>query len=87
MRRALRVGSCVLMLAFEAVLVWFGTIVAVSNMEQQSSSLLLPMGYFYAAIPAGGAIMMYETVRVLLRTIRGADAPSAPSGGPTVAVD
>jgi len=69
-QRGLRVFSCLLMLVFEGVLVWFGTVVMIDNMDQQSSSLLLPMGYIYAAIPAGGALMVVETLRALLRTLR-----------------
>jgi len=86
-QRALRIGSCILMLAFEFVLVYFGTIVAASNMDQQSSSLLMPMGYIYAAIPAGGLLMMFETLRELVRILRKIDTPSAPSSGHAVVVD
>jgi C4-dicarboxylate transporter DctQ subunit len=67
----LKIGTCLLMLAFEGVLVWYGAIVAYSNLDQQSSSLLLPMGYVYAAIPVGGLLMVYETLRALVRSLRG----------------
>lgn len=67
----LKIGTCLLMLCFEGVLVWYGTIVAYSNLDQQSSSLLLPMGYVYAAIPVGGLLMIYETLRALVRSLRG----------------
>lgn len=67
----LKIGTCLLMLAFEGVLVWYGAIVAHSNLDQQSSSLLLPMGYVYAAIPVGGLLMIYETLRALVRSLRG----------------
>ena len=70
LQRTLTMLSCVLMMAFEGVLVYFGTIVALSNMDQQSSSLLIPMGVVYAAIPVGGLLMLFETVRVLIATIR-----------------
>ena len=72
-QRALRVSSCLLMLVFEGVLVYFGTIVMLDTMDQQSSSLLVPMGYMYAAIPVGGLLMAFETVRALARVL--ADEP------------
>ncbi len=52
------------MIWFEAVLLWFGSLVAIMNMEQQSTSLEFPMGYVYIAIPIGGALMLFETVRM-----------------------
>lgn len=72
--------SCLLMVGFEVVLIWYGAIVAFSNMDQQSSSLLLPMGIFYAAIPVGGALMMFETLRVLIRAIRRLPGPGRDDG-------
>ena len=69
-QRLLTMLSCVLMMIFEGVLVYFGTVVALSNMGQQSSSLLIPIGVVYAAIPVGGLLMLFETVRVLIATIR-----------------
>jgi C4-dicarboxylate transporter DctQ subunit len=72
-QRLLRVSSCLLMLVFEAVLVYFGTIVMLDTMDQQSSSLLVPMGYMYAAIPVGGLLMAFETVRALAWSL--ADEP------------
>jgi TRAP-type C4-dicarboxylate transport system permease small subunit len=70
-QRALLIFVSVLMLGFEGVLVYFGTVVAASNMAQQSSSLELPIGYVYAAIPVGGALMIFESLRALLSAIRG----------------
>lgn len=59
------------MLVFEGILVYFGTEVSISNMAQQSSSLLMPIGVIYAAIPVGGVLMIIETVRVLMNSFRG----------------
>src|SRR4051794_30071075 len=70
-QRALILFTCVLMLVFEAVLVYFGAEVTISNMDQQSSSLLMPIGVVYAAIPVGGVLMIIETVRVLFNAYRG----------------
>ncbi|MEP7083237.1 MAG: TRAP transporter small permease [Betaproteobacteria bacterium] len=78
-QRWLSAFCCVLMIMFEGVLIYFGTIVALSNMDQQSSSLSLPMGVMYAAIPVGGVLMLFETLRVLVATIRGNAHPTGPA--------
>lgn len=52
------------MIWFEVVLIWFGTKVTILNMDQQSTSLEFPMGYVYVAIPIGGALMLFETLRL-----------------------
>ncbi len=52
------------MIWFEFVLIWFGSKVTLMNMEQQSTSLEFPMGYVYVAIPLGGALMLFETLRL-----------------------
>ena len=46
------------------MLIWFGSQVTLLNMEQQSTSLEFPMGYVYAAIPIGGVLMLFETLRL-----------------------
>ena len=53
-----------LMIWFEVVLIWFGSQVTLLNMEQQSTSLEFPMGYVYIAIPIGGVLMLFETLRL-----------------------
>lgn len=77
-RRVLEVLACLVMLVFEGVLVWFGTKVALINMDQQATSLEFPMGIVYAAIPVGGAVMMFETLRRLLHALR-AGGPADPA--------
>lgn len=52
------------MMWFEVILIWFGSKVTHMNMEQQSTSLEFPMGYVYIAIPIGGALMFFETLRL-----------------------
>ncbi|MEO8136692.1 MAG: TRAP transporter small permease [Betaproteobacteria bacterium] len=79
MQRWLAAFCCLLMIAFEGVLIYFGSVVAISNMDQQSSSLLLPMGFMYAAIPVGGVLMLFETGRVLAATIRGRAQQAGPA--------
>ena len=62
------------MIAFEAVLIWFGTKLAISNYAQQSASLRMPMAYAYAAIPVGGVIMLGETIRLVVHALTGREA-------------
>lgn len=71
LRRAFEALACLVMLAFEGVLIWFGTKVALINMDQQATSLEFPMGIVYAAIPVGAAIMMFETLLRLRRALVG----------------
>jgi TRAP-type C4-dicarboxylate transport system permease small subunit len=61
----------VLMVVFQAVLIWFGTKLTISNHAQQSASLQMPMSFAYAAIPVGAFIMFCETLRLIAREIRG----------------
>jgi C4-dicarboxylate transporter DctQ subunit len=63
------IGCLILMLVFQAVLIWFGTVLTLSNHAQQSASLQMPMSFAYAAIPVGAVIMFGETVRLILREI------------------
>ncbi len=67
------------MIWFELVLIWFGSRVTILNMEQQSTSLEFPMGYVYAALPVGGALMLFETLRLARIVWRGGD-PNAAAG-------
>lgn len=66
------IGCLVLMMVFQAVLIWYGTMLTISNHAQQSASLQMPMSYAYAAIPVGAVIMFGETFRLILREIVGA---------------
>jgi TRAP-type C4-dicarboxylate transport system permease small subunit len=70
-QRALVLTSLALMLIFEFVLVYYGTQLTISNYDQQSASLRLPMAYAYAAIPVGGALMLLETLRLLVLELAG----------------
>jgi len=56
-------------------------------MDQQSTSLEFPMGYAYAAIPVGGVLMVYETVRAFLATVRTGVASAAPDGVAPALID
>lgn len=69
-QRVLLFVALVLMLVFQGVLIWFGTLLALSNHAQQSASLQMPMSFAYAAIPVGALIMMFETLRLIVREAR-----------------
>jgi C4-dicarboxylate transporter DctQ subunit len=59
------------MLLFEGVLIWYATQLTISNHAQQSDSLRMPMSFAYAAIPVGALIMCGETLRLIVRELRG----------------
>jgi TRAP-type C4-dicarboxylate transport system permease small subunit len=61
---ALALFAVAVMIWFQAVLIWFGSKMTLLNMDQQSTSLEFPMGYVYVAIPIGGALMLFETLRL-----------------------
>lgn len=70
-RRVVTMAGLVLVLFFEFVVVYYGAIMTVSNMDQMSSALKMPMGWPFLALPAGGVLMAYETLRELWTTARG----------------
>ncbi len=64
-RRIVTVAGLLLILFFECVVVYYGSIMTVSNMDQMSSALKMPMGWPFLALPVGGLLMAYETAREL----------------------
>jgi TRAP-type C4-dicarboxylate transport system permease small subunit len=71
LRRVFFLFAYAMMLGFQFVLVFYGTQLTISNYAQQSASLQMPMAYAYAAIPVGGAIMMFETLRLVWLELTG----------------
>lgn len=69
-RRFVTIAGLLLIFIFEWVLVYFGAIMTVSNMDQMSSALEMPMGLPFLAIPVGGLLMAYETGRELWAYVR-----------------
>ncbi len=65
-RKALIIFSHLMVILFAGLLVYYGTQLAISNYAQQSASLRMPMTYVNAAIPVGGVLMIFETLRLLL---------------------
>jgi TRAP-type C4-dicarboxylate transport system permease small subunit len=64
-RQIVAIIGLVLIFGFEWILVYFGAIMTISNMDQMSSALEMPMGLPFLAIPVGGLLMAYETGREL----------------------
>jgi C4-dicarboxylate transporter DctQ subunit len=69
-QRWLEVFNCIVALVFSAGMVWYGWQIVDSSLlleETSSSALQFPMWIYYAALPAGGALMV---VRYLIRLYR-----------------
>lgn len=62
-RRIVLIVGLFLIFGFEWILVYFGVVMTISNMDQMSSALEMPMGLPFASIPIGGLLMAYETGR------------------------
>jgi TRAP-type C4-dicarboxylate transport system permease small subunit len=62
---------------FSGFLVYFGISIVKKTMHQLSSALTIPMGYIYASIPVGAAIILVFAAEKLLER-RGAAENSAP---------
>ena len=76
-RRVSRSSAYLLGLAFLGTLAWQGFILSLATMRQTTPALGLPMGYAYAAIPVGAAIMVAQSLLfALLPGLR--EAPGGP---------
>ncbi|MCF8482765.1 MAG: TRAP transporter small permease [Rhodospirillum sp.] len=61
------------MLVLESVLIFYGMRLILTNFDQLSAAMELPMSYVYIAIPLCGLLMMVVTLPALLRALRGED--------------
>jgi C4-dicarboxylate transporter, DctQ subunit len=69
-QRWLEMLNCVVAIAFTAGMVWYGWRVVSTALlldQRSSSDLQFPMWVYYAALPAGGALML---VRYVIRLVR-----------------
>lgn len=69
-QRWLEAFNCLVALAFSAGMVWYGWQIVDTSLlldERSSTDLEFPMWIYYAALPAGGALMV---VRYLIRLYR-----------------
>lgn len=74
--KALRYFCQLLVVVFAAVLVIYGTRLSVTNIGQLSTSLKMSMAYVQVAIPVGGALMIYETLRAVVFELCGETDPT-----------
>lgn len=58
---------------FFLILIYYSYKVAMANMAQASPALLIPYGYVYMAIPAGGVLMSIFSLTRIKRIITGED--------------
>lgn len=70
LKESLIVFSHLMVLLFALVLVIFGSKLSLSNYTQQSTSLRMPMTFAQAAIPVGAALMIYETLRKMIKQFK-----------------
>lgn len=56
-QRAVRVLTILSSIAFLCIMVYVGTKLAIHNMKQLSPALYMPIGWVYAALPAGGLLI------------------------------
>ena len=76
-RRAVEIVSRLAVLALLVVLVRYGTIIALSQMDQQMTVLYWPVGLQYAAMPVGCLLAALFVVRELILLLRGLEPPHA----------
>ena len=85
-RAGARLVNCALILAFSALLLWYGVRLAAENMGQYSPALEWSMGVIYLCIPIGAALMLVESLAVARRLLHDGTAaagpPTAPPAGP-----
>lgn len=56
----------VVVLAFLAVMTWYGAELAISNWNQQTPALRISKAIPYLAVPVGGVLMLIQVVRLLV---------------------
>ena len=81
--RWMEVFNCLAAIAFCAALVWYGRQVlevALLIDERSASDLRFPMWIYYAALPAGGLLMLIRYVIRLAKLIAGSEHSVTPPG-------
>jgi TRAP-type transport system small permease protein len=81
-RAGARLVNCALILAFSALLLWYGVRLAAENMRQYSPALEWSMGVIYLCIPIGAALMLGESIGVARRLLRDGTAAAGPATAP-----
>ncbi|WP_108660003.1 TRAP transporter small permease [Acuticoccus kandeliae] len=79
--KAFEYAAHAIVLFFAGVLVIYGTRLSLANIGQLSTSLSMPMAYAQAAIPVGGALVIYETLRAIAFDLLGRRDPAPDPDG------
>lgn len=77
LRGVLRVVIHLLCAIFFVLMIWFGASYAARMSRQLSPAMRIPMSYMYAAIPAGGAMLLLHALDMIAEQIcpiKGGDA-------------
>jgi C4-dicarboxylate transporter DctQ subunit len=77
-QRILGIFSDLLVGVFVIFLIYYGAQITANAMVQTTPAMGLPMGYVYAAVPVGGAVMLVNLVRNALTDTK---SDNAASGG------
>ena len=88
-QRWVEMFNCLVAIAFTSGMVWYGWVVvdtAILLDQRSSSDLLFPLWIYYAALPAGGLLML---VRYVIRLLRYAFLfnPATMSVGHSIVID
>lgn len=68
---AIRVALSLLLIAFMAVLAWYGGQYAVRFMGMRTSLLGIPLGLVYAAMPVSAGLVLVSLILSSIRALRG----------------
>lgn len=80
LRRWLELAIRVGVLSLLGALVWHGGLIALQNMEQQTTVLYWPVGLTYAALPVGAALMAVYVAWEAWQLLRGEIVTDAEQG-------
>ena len=71
-----KIVSSLLVIAFAVMIVWFGFRLAVNGWNSITPALEIPRTFPYAAVPAGGILMLIRAVEGLVKLTRPAKLKS-----------
>ena len=78
-QKAVQMLTILASIAFLCLMVYVGTKLAIHNMKQLSPALYMPIGWVYAALPAGAILIALRlAVEMLRRLRRGAEQHPSP---------
>lgn len=82
-RRRAEVVATVLEVVLLGLLTWYGTVLAVNNLQrgQRSPALQMPIGFVYVAVPVGTGLSLLHALARLRAVARGQPASVGEPGG------